>query len=123
MPQCAPLANVPIGYPWKMITVDILEVPLSLSDNYYLLVVKDYLTKWAEAIALPIQTGVRITTEMVKIFSTYGPPQILHSDQCRHFESTMLSEALKAFGVEKSRTTAYHPQGDGMVEIFNRSLL
>ena len=106
-----------------MITVDILEVLLSLSNNHYLLVVKDYLTKWAEAIALPVQTGARITTEMVKIFSTYVPPQILHSDQCRNFESTMLSEALKAFVVEKSQRTPYHPQGDGMFERFNHSLL
>ena len=30
---------------------------------------------------------------------------------------------LKAFGIVKSRTTAYLPQGDGMVERFNRSLL
>ena len=30
---------------------------------------------------------------------------------------------LTAFGIEKSHTTVYHPQGDGMVERFNRSLL
>ena len=30
---------------------------------------------------------------------------------------------LDAFGVTKTRTTAYHPAGDGLVERFNRSLL
>ena len=30
---------------------------------------------------------------------------------------------LQAFGIQKCRTTAYHPQCDGMVERFNRSLL
>ena len=32
-------------------------------------------------------------------------------------------QTLEAFGVEKSRTTAYHPQGDGLEEQFNLPLL
>ena len=50
-------------------------------------------------------------------------PSIVHSDQGRNFESTILRQTLDAFGVSKSHTTAYHPQGDGMVERMNRSLL
>ena len=38
MPQCAPLTSLPIGRPWQMIAVDILEVPLSANNNRYLLV-------------------------------------------------------------------------------------
>jgi len=106
-----------------MIAVDILEVPLSVNNNRYLLVVQDYYTKWAEAIPLPDQTAARITGELIKIFSTFGHPEILHSDQGRNFESSLLTQTLEAFGVQKSRTPAYHPQGDGMVECFNRSLL
>ena len=52
-----------------------------------------------------------------------GPPQRLYSDQGRNFESYILSELCKAFGVTKSRTTPYHPLGDGLVERINRSLL
>ena len=123
MPQQAPLTSMPIGKPWQMIAVDILEVPRSLKNNHYLLVVQDYFTKWVEAIPLPDQTANRITRELTKLFSTYGQPEILHSNQGRNFESAILSQTLQAFGVQKSRTTAYHPQGDGMVERFNRSLL
>jgi len=35
----------------------------------------------------------------------------------------MFTQALHAFGVCKSRTTPYHPQGDRMVEHFDRTLL
>ena len=34
-----------------------------------------------------------------------------------------MKQTLDAFGIDKSCTTAYHPQGDGLVERFNRSLL
>ena len=122
-PQKAPLINIPIGKPWEMIAVDILQVPLSSRNNQYLLVIQDYFTKWAEAIPLPNQTANRITSELIRVFSNYGLPDILHLDQGRNFESSILRQTLEAFGIKKTRTTAYHPQGDGMVERFNRSLL
>ena len=122
-PKRAPLINIPVGRPWQMVAVDILEVPLSSCNNRYLLVIQDYFTKWPEAIPLPDQTATRITTELTKFFSRFGLPDVLHSDQGRNFESTVLRQTLQAFGVAKSRTTAYHPQGDGMAERLNRSLL
>ena len=69
------------------------------------------------------QTATTITRELVKVFSKYGLSEILHSDQGRNFESSLLQQTLDAFGITKSRTAAYHPQGDAMVERFNRSLL
>ena len=59
----------------------------------------------------------------MKLCATYGLPQIVHSDQGRVFESTILRQTLEAFGTKKTHTTPYHSQGDGMMERFNRSLL
>ena len=75
------MMNVPIGRLRQMVAADILEVPMSSRNNRYLLVVQDYFTKWAEAIPIPDQTAARITSELVKIFSIFGIPDILHSDQ------------------------------------------
>ena len=122
-PQPVPLTSVPIGKPWQMVAVDILEVPRSPKNNRYVLILQDYFTKWVEAIPLPDQTASRITNELAKIFATLGFLEIVHSDQGQNFESTIPRQTLEAFGVQKSQTTAYHPQGDGMVEWFNRSLL
>lgn len=122
-PVRAPLTSIPVGRPWQMVAVDVLEVPVSYNGNRYLLVIQDYFTKWAEAIPMRDQTAARITAELVKVFSVLGIPEVLHSDQGQNFESTILKETLQAFGIAKSRTTAYHPQGDGMVERLNRSLL
>lgn len=116
-------SSVPVGKPWEMVAVDILELPPSPSNNRYLLVVQDYFTKLADAIPLPNQTAQTITPELIKVFAYFGMPRILHSDQGRNFESSLLRQTLLFVGISKSRTTAYHPQGDGMVERFNRSLL
>jgi len=113
-PQKAPLNSVSIGKPWELVAMDILQVPLSCPNNLYILVVQDYFTKWAEAIPLPNQIAANITRELVN--SKFGMLDILHSDQGRNFESFLLRQTLDAFGVVKSRTTAYHPQGDGMVK-------
>ena len=73
--------KLPIGRPWQMIAIDILEVPVSTKNSRYLLVIQDYFTKWADARPLPDQTTIRITAELVKLFCTYGVPEIVHSDQ------------------------------------------
>ena len=122
-PIRAPLSNIPIGNPWEMLAVDILEVPVSRNNYRYLLVVMDYFTKWADAIPLRDQKAATITDAIVKLCCNFGIPDVLHSDQGRNFESTLFHQMLQAFGIHKSRTTAYHPQSDGMVERFNRSLL
>ena len=107
MPVRSPTTNIPIGRPWQMIAIDILEVPVSTKNSRYLLVIQDYCTKWADARLLPDQTAIRITAEL---FCTYGISEIVRSDQGRNFESSIVQSTLDAFGVQKSHTTPYHPQ-------------
>ena len=116
LPQQASITNIPIERPWQMIAVDILEVPVSSHNNHYFLVVQDYFTKWVATIPMKDQTAEHITTELVKLFSTFGMPEIVHSDQGHNFESTILRQTLEAFDIDKTHTTAYHSQFDGIVE-------
>ena len=109
LPPKALLNSIPVGRPWEMVAIDILEVPRSYRNNRCLLVIQDYFTKWADAIPLPYQTAVCITNALVKVVTDYGLPDIIHSDQGRNFESSILRPTLEAFGVAKSRTTVYVP--------------
>ena len=59
---------------------------------------------------------------LVDVFLKFELPEILHSDQRKDIESTLLKQTLDAFSIQKTRT-AYHPQGNGVVERFNRLLL
>ena len=122
-PQPVPMINTPIGRPWEMLGVDILKVPISCQGNSYLLVIQDYFTKWPIAIPLQDQTAASVVRALTDTFSIYGIPSFLHSDQGANFESTILKQTCEAFGIHKSRTTAYHLQGDGLVECVNCSLL
>ena len=122
--QPAPLHPVVASRPWELVAVDILKVPMSRQGNQYMLVVQDYFSKWPFAIPLSDQTAGKIARALKdQVFTLVGPPQRLHSDQGKNFESQILSVLCKAFGVAKSRTTPYHPMGDGLVEGMNRSIL
>ena len=80
---------MPVGQPLQMIAVDVLKVPTSTRHNRYLLVIQDYFTKWATTIPMADQTATRIKTELTKLYSIMGLPQVVHSDQGANFESTI----------------------------------
>jgi len=107
-----------------MVAVDVLKVPTSPQRNGYLLVAQDYFSKWPFAMPMPDQKAERIVKILRDhIFTMVGPPEKLHSDQGRNFKSQILTDLCKAFQITKSRTTPYHPMGDGLVERMNRTLL
>ena len=58
-----------------------------------------------------------------EFFCRFSTPEQLHSDQGSQFESRLISEICKLLNIHKSHTIPYHPQGDGLVERFNRTLL
>ncbi|KAL5516762.1 hypothetical protein EMCRGX_G002170 [Ephydatia muelleri] len=51
------------------------------------------------------------------------PRDSRHTDQGKNFEAKIINEICALLDIRKTRTTAYHPQSDGLVERFNRTLL
>ena len=121
----APLESITTGYPMQLVAMDIVgPLPESPAGNMYVLVVADYFTKWTEAYPIPNQEATTVASKLVdEFFFRFSPPEQIHSDQGRNFESEVIAEVCKLLGVVKSRTTPYHPQSDGLVERFNRTLL
>ena len=121
---CAPLQTITAGHPMQIIAVDITgPFPESEAGNRYVLVVGDYFTRWMECFAIPDQEAETVARKLVdEVFCRFSPPEQLHSDQGRQFESVLIRQICNILKIEKSRTTAYHPQCDGLVERFNRTL-
>lgn len=114
-----------VGSPFERIAVDILgPLPKSVSGNRYVLVVTDYFTRWPEAIPLPDQQTPTIVEALVThVFSRFGIPLEMHSDQGRNFESNIFKEVIKLLEIKKTITTPIHPQSNGLVERLNRTIL
>ena len=92
--------------------------PESSNGNSYVLVAGDYFTKWMEAYAIPNQEATTVARKLVdELFCRFSPPERLHSDQGRQFEGQVMQEICKFLHIQKTRTTPYHPQGDGLGEI------
>ena len=113
-----------VGAPLERVALDVLgPLPESERGNKYILVVADYFTKWTEAYAIPNQEAATVATKVVEEFvARMGVPRQIHSDQGRNFEAAVFQEMCALLGIEKTRTTPLHPQSDGMVERYNRTL-
>ena len=118
------IIGVQVGFPMDRLAIDVMgPLPVSKSNNKYILVIGDYFTRWMEAFALPHQQAELIASILVKEFiSRWGVPVELHSDQARNFESDLLKHVCKLLDIRKTRTTPYHPSANGMIERMNRSL-
>ena len=56
------------------------------------------------------------------MFSRFGVPESLHSDQGRNFESRVFGAMCEQLGIHKTHTTPQRPQSDGLVERFHRTM-
>ncbi|GFV17973.1 retrovirus-related Pol polyprotein from transposon 412 [Trichonephila clavipes] len=93
------------------------------------LVISTYLLSWTTSRNGPkcTHSGSKALTVAEAVvqhwISRYGVPLQLHSDQGRNFVSAVLKGSVNYSGIDKTKTTPLHPQSDGMVERFNRTIL
>ncbi|GFS90650.1 retrovirus-related Pol polyprotein from transposon 412 [Trichonephila clavipes] len=98
--------------------------PLPPSNGYtYCLTMIDRFSKWPEAQPLKDITAETVAEAFFSSWvSRFRTPAILTTDRGRQFESSLFKALSKLLGVQKCRTTGYHPQANGMIEELHRPL-
>ena len=120
----APLVNIETSQPLELIHLDYLKIQPSKGNIENVLVITDHFTRYAQA--FPSKTQTALTTAKLlwnNFILHYGFPDKIISDQERNFESELIGHLCQLAGVQKLRTSPYHPQTNGQCERFNGTLL
>ena len=108
---------------FRHINIDIVGPFPPSNGNRYCLTIIDRFSRWPEAIPVPDMTASTIAQALVTGWiSRFGVPHQITSDQGRQFESTLFAELVRTFGITHLRTTPYHPQANGIIERWHRTL-
>eukprot|EP00253_Pinus_taeda_P033529 PITA_33529 len=98
--------------------------PHSSGQHRWILAATDYFTKWIEAI--PTREAdhhvvMRFLTE--NIFTSFGCPYKLVTDNAAAFRAKELVDMCDSMGIKLVHSTSYYPQGNGLAESSNKSLI
>lgn len=120
----APLGTFEKAERLSHVHIDIVgPLPTSSDGHRYLLTMIDRATKWPEAYPMSEITAEKVAETLYNGWiARFGCPTSVTTDQGRQFESDLFNKLMLRLGIERCRTTAYHPQGNGLIERWHRSL-
>ncbi|KAK8759172.1 hypothetical protein V5799_003195 [Amblyomma americanum] len=97
--------------------------PTSTSGNKWIIIATDYLTRYAEAKALPNGTAAEVAKFFVEcILIRHGSPDVLITERGTAFTAELTQAILCYSQTSHRRTTAYHPQTNGLTERLNKTI-
>lgn len=122
--QLAGMEHLTSERPMELVCMDYLTLEPSVGGYGNILVLTDNFTKYAMAVATRNQTAKTTAKALIELFiNHYGICEKLHSDLGANFTSQVIRHMCDMLGIQRSRTTPYHPQGNGQCERMNRTLL
>ena len=111
---------VHIFYVWG---IDFIGPFPSSFDNMYILIAVDYVSKWVEATACPINDATTVFGFIQRnILSRFGAPRTIISDKGSHFANKVFAKLMSKYGIKNMMGFTYHPQSNGQAEISNREI-
>ncbi|GAN11692.1 endonuclease and reverse transcriptase activity [Mucor ambiguus] len=119
-PPLKPITATRVGQIWA---TDIATLTTSKHGNKYVIVIMEYLSKWAVTCALDsFDTDMIAQVLLYEVILKYGLPERIISDNGASYVSDAMTIVLQRLGISRALTSVEHPQSDGLVERFNRTL-
>ena len=120
----APLQPVPLpAAPWTKIGLDIVGPFETAPWNCrYAIALTDYYSKWPEVAFTASITSKVMIGFLANVFSRFGNPECVVTDNGPQLISTALSTFFKDRNIRQIKVYVYHPASNGAVERFNRVL-
>ena len=117
------LGNLIANNPLDLLCIDFTKVDPSRTGKENVLVMTDAFTKFSQAIVTSNQKALTVAKVLVdKWFHVDGIPAWIHSDQGKLFDNEILDHLCAMYGVERTMTAPYDPQGNSQCERFNRTM-
>ena len=116
------LKSIEVGGIFECIGMDFLEMDTARSGNRYALVFQDYLSKWPEVYPVRDQKAETVAQCLLDLVWKHGVPARIIHNRAAEFVSDVLQETAQLLGLSQLPTSGGHPQTDGLVECFNRTL-
>jgi len=110
-----PILEIELFDVWK---IDFMS---SFSTSFgYILIVMNYVSKWVEVIPSK-PNGNKVVAKFLKenIFSYFGTPMAIISDNDPHFCNISFEALMRKYAITHKLSTPYHPQTSGHVEVSN----
>jgi hypothetical protein len=120
-----PLKPVVAFGPFQQWGLDfIVEIhPASSGQHRWIFTATDYFTKWIEAITTRNSSHKVIIIFLEDIVPRFGCPSRIVTDNSSFFKDEPLIKFCEQYGITLVHYTPYYPQGNGLAESSNKSLI
>ena len=108
---------------WAIYFIGPFPIPAKRTGTRYIITTVEYVTKWVEA--EPVDTcSSEIASKFIyeNIITIFGCTLTLISDQGTHFINKTIKTSIDQFQMNHHQSIAYHPQLNGAIEAFNKTL-